>query len=83
MSNVSALCRPIAALRMHPWQEKTRDFFEERLERVGGTRTTTAKLSKQKEGSLNVSIADNSGANWSGWRESNPRIQLGRLLLYH
>ena len=21
--------------------------------------------------------------NWSGWRESNPRLQLGRLLLYH
>lgn len=21
--------------------------------------------------------------SWSGWRESNPRIQLGRLLLYH
>lgn len=22
-------------------------------------------------------------SGWSGWRESNPRIQLGRLLLYH
>jgi hypothetical protein len=23
------------------------------------------------------------GKNWSGYRESNPGIQLGRLLLYH
>ena len=25
----------------------------------------------------------NYGKNWSGYRESNPGIQLGRLLLYH
>lgn len=32
--------------------------------------------------SLSTTVQQNN-ENWSGYRESNPSVQLGRLLLYH